>query len=340
MDDFAIMEPQQRRLYVEQTAAKLGLAPILIEKDFWVCWTLRRLFAVDLLKGHLIFKGGTSLSKVYRIIERFSEDIDLSIDRAVLGYGGDEDPERASGGKQQRIRLDELTQACSEYVCGVLLDQLRDTFGKALGTTEGWSLSIDPDDPVRQTLLFRYPQIIDSGRASYIAPAVKIELGARSDMFPTHTQQVTSYVAQEYPESMVNASTSVVVMSAERTFWEKLTILHMLHHRPEEKKFPARMSRHYYDVFRLAAGEVCDAALQQPELLERVVVHKRIFFRSGWAQYETATFGTIRLRPSSHMLPDLQVDYESMAPMFFSVPPAFEDIMKTVGELEDRINGV
>jgi predicted nucleotidyltransferase component of viral defense system len=99
MEDFARLPAEERRLYFEQAAAQLGMSAQIVEKDFWVCWILRRLFLLDEFRDHLTFKGGTTLSKVYRVIERFSEDVDVAIERGFLGFDGENEPEKAKAGK-------------------------------------------------------------------------------------------------------------------------------------------------------------------------------------------------------------------------------------------------
>ena len=101
MDEFIRQPSEERRVYFEQTAARMRLSPQIVEKDFWVCWTLKELFGLPDIGGTLIFKGGTSLSKIYRMIERFSEDIDVSLDRGSLGFGGESDPEAGGSAKDQ-----------------------------------------------------------------------------------------------------------------------------------------------------------------------------------------------------------------------------------------------
>ena len=150
----------ERRLYFEQAAARAGSSAQIIEKDFWVCWSLKRLFSLDEFRGHLTFKGGTTLSKVYRVIERFSEDVDVAIERDFLGFGGENDPEKGGSGKEQQRRIDRLKEACQAAVADRLQPQLGEAITTALGDDTDWSLSLDPDDPDRQSLLFQYPPAI------------------------------------------------------------------------------------------------------------------------------------------------------------------------------------
>jgi hypothetical protein len=340
VDEFAQQPSQERRLYFEQAAARLGLSAQMIEKDFWVCWSLRRLFSLGEFRDHLTFKGGTTLSKVYRVIERFSEDLDVAIERDFLGFGGDDDPERGQSGKEQRRRIERLKDACQAAVADRIQPALCEAITRALGDAREWSLSLDPTDPDRQSLLFRYPPAIRGSLSPYLPASVKIELGARSDHFPVENGTVTPYLSEAIPQAISDAQIGVRVLAATRTFWEKATILHMLHHQPEERTIPPRMSRHYYDVFRLSQSPVLEQALGAIELLERVAVFKAVYFKAGRARYEEARPGTLRLMPGERLIGPLTRDYADMRPMFFGEPPRFEHVLASLSELENRINEI
>jgi len=155
---------------------------------------LRRLFALPGIGQHLIFKGGTSLAKVWQAITRFSENIDVSLSREWLGFTGDHDPENAGSRKQQRKRLDDLSAACAEKIRAVLLPALRAEVHSRLGES-GWQLELDGDDA--QTVLFNYPSVVaTAAEGMYVRREVRIECGARSDAWPAEQQIVVPYVAQ------------------------------------------------------------------------------------------------------------------------------------------------
>lgn len=338
MDNFARLPEDDRRLYFEQTAARLGLSAQIIEKDFWVCWTLKRLFSLEEFCGHLTFKGGPTLSKVYRVIERFSEDVDITIERGFLGFGGDNEPEKAVSSKELRRRIERLGATCQAAVVDRLQPQLSDTIAVALGGNANWNLTFDPADKNQQTLLFQYPAGIAGSLGSYFAASVKIELGARSDHFPLENAGVKPYVCDVFPQAIADAVASVQVLAATRTFWEKATILHMLHYWPKDKSIASRMSRHYYDVYRMSQSQVCEQAMAAVDLLDRVAIHKSAFFRNPAAKYEEARAGTLRLLPSGQIVDDLRRDYRAMRPMFFREPPAFDVILDHLPDLEQQIN--
>ena len=168
--------------------------------DFWVCWTLKELFRLPAIGEHLIFKGGTSLSKVFKVIERFSEDIDVSIDRGFLGFGGANEPEAGASNKEKQRRIAALKTACQQEISGALLQALEAAIRAKVRGDEKWSLRPDDDDPDRQTLLFDFPTSFPPDAAGYIRRTVKIEMGARADHWPCEPHTVTPYVAEEFPQ--------------------------------------------------------------------------------------------------------------------------------------------
>lgn len=256
MDDIARLPVTDRMDLFSATARRRGLTAEIIEKDFWVCWALKRVFNLPDPPAGLLFKGGTSLSKVFGVIERFSEDVDLSFNRAELGFGGENDPLHALTGKKRKHGLEALTETCQRLIREKLLPELLAAFGDALheppSTT--WDVQLAEDDPDGQTLLFRYPVANRSRSADepvYIQSAVRLEIGPRSDHWPAVQATVTSYAAADFPDAFKEPTCNVHVLAAGRTFWEKATILHMWHYAPADKKFRDRQSRHYYDVVRL-----------------------------------------------------------------------------------------
>ncbi len=181
-----------------------------------------------------------------------------------------------------------------------MLADLKDAFAAKLGTTEGWQVFPDQEDPDAQTLLFEYPS--KTSKAGYIRPLVKIEIGARSEHWPVSEHKIRSYVKEALKEKIHESEILIRVLNAERTFWEKATILHQYAHLPEDKKLPPRISRHYYDFFRLLNSEIKEKALIETALLERVAIHKSIYFASSWANYGTARKGTLKLFPPPRIL--------------------------------------
>jgi len=339
MDRFVRLSDDERQRYFVQTAERMGLGPQIIEKDFWVCWTLRELFSLPGIGSMLIFKGGTSLSKAYRLIERFSEDVDVSMDRAGLGFGDEaSDPEAVISGKERRRRIDRLKEACQQKIVDELRPMMIKTVETALGDAQGWSLTVDEDDPDRQTLLYAYPSSLPETTGAYIRPAVKIELGARSDHWPSNQVRIAPYVAEQFPAAFETTDFVVKVLAAERTFWEKATLLHAEYHRPPDKEIPLRLSRHYYDTFRLILSGISEKATARSGLLQRVVEHKKVFFPSGWAHYDEAIQGSLRLTPHPGRIRQLEEDYDKMREMFFAEQPVFADVLRILEEWETHFN--
>jgi hypothetical protein len=345
MDNVAKLPAEERALLFTEAAAQRGVLPVVIEKDFWVCWTLKHLFGLPGINSHLIFKGGTSLSKVFGIIERFSEDIDLSINRAYLGFGGEHEPERAGGKNKVQNSIEELVKASRAKVTEELLPALRSSFEAILNSTArdavGMEWSIEQDAKEPQDLYFTYPRHESSlawQGSDYLKPIVKIEMGARADHWPAGEYPITPYAAEQFPDYFSDPTCLVKVLEAERTFWEKATILHVEYHSPEGRATAERISRHYYDLYRLAASPVAENALKRLDLLERVVEHKSVFFRSAWARYNEARSGQLHLVPVGERLASLRVDYERMRDMFFGERPSFDEILATLAALERRIN--
>jgi Nucleotidyl transferase AbiEii toxin, Type IV TA system len=340
MDKVALLDASDRAALFGETGAARGIANTIVEKDFWVCWTLKRLFELQNADAPtLIFKGGTSLSKAFGAIRRFSEDIDLSFDRAELGYTGDRDPEKDGISRKQAAKLiDDLVGDVEEHVKQKLMPALRTAIAKHIG--EPWSLEIDESD--RQTVNFHYPTALSKEEhkgMAYITPRVKLEFGACGDPWPTEEKAIRPYAADDYPDFFENPDCTITVLSARRTFWEKATALHAEAHRPKESPMPQSFARHYYDIAMLLDTEDGKAAATDFELLERVAKHKAVFFRSAWANYDTARPGTLRLMPSAERLKDLRADYRDMAPMMFDDKPlSFDEILVRIQTLQDTIN--
>lgn len=338
MDAVLQLSPTQRLELFEQTAQQTGMEAVIVEKDFWVCWTLRELFRLPRIGEHLIFKGGTSLSKVFKVIERFSEDIDVSIDRGWLGFGGNNEPEAGASNKEKQRRIEALQTACQQKIANELLPALTAAIAAKVRHEDKWSLQSDQEDLDKQTLLLDYPTSFAPNATGYVRRMVKIELGARADHWPCETKTVTPYVAEQFPKSFKEACGEVKVLSAERTFWEKATILHAEFHRATEKPMPDRFSRHYCDFHELISKGIAESAVTKSELLTRVAQHKSLFFKSAWAKYDEAAKGTLRIAPAQHRIKALREDYAKMQQMFFGEPPPFEDILTVLQQWESDFN--
>lgn len=336
MDKFLFLKEADKNAYYEVVSTKLGITPQLVEKDFWVCWILKALFLLPTAGRYLTFKGGTSLAKCYNVIKRFSEDVDVSIERTFLVTTESIEPEKKQGTKENQRRLDRLKQACQEKIIEVIIPELENKVGLALSNVGKWEIHLDPDDPDNQTILFTYPSVIENSGGGYVRPVVKIELGARSDHWPVEVMFVKPYVDIASGRVSIEGA-HVRVLGAERTFWEKATILHALGY---GSKLRARMSRHYYDVAEMVGTSIFTKAIQNIDLLIKVAEHKALFFKDSKAHYDLAKPGSLRLMPLPENLTLLTDDYRQMQEMFFEDPPSFASVLTKLKTAEEEINKI
>jgi hypothetical protein len=330
---FLALPPDERRLYVEQAALRRNVSAVVLEKDFWVCWLLGILFGSE-FAGALVFKGGTSLSKVFGVIERFSEDIDLSLSPEFLRL-----PEAGTSRNKANKWMKNAEAACGAAVQRQILPALEKAVAAVVGERDGgwFEFLTDPgtDSPV---LLFHYPSAQPPG-FEYLRRSVKLEFGSLTDQQPVGRHPVRPWVADALPVAFPDWHCEVVALEVERSFWEKATILHAEYHRPAGKPAPDRYSRHYADTAALARHPASAGAIDRHEVRERVVAWKSQFFGSTWAKYDLARPGTFRLLPPADRLAELRRDYQAMRDMYLSEPVAFDEVLAILVGLEQRING-
>lgn len=337
VDKVAKLSGSDRMDLFKETAARMGLNPVIVEKDFWVCWILKQLFTIDEFNGRLVFKGGTSLSKCFNLIQRFSEDIDIAVDFEKLGFVDEKDPRQVKLSNTNRsMLLKDLLKACQNYIAEELLPILIKRMKNVLAV-DGWQIQINRNDP--NTVEFEYPTIIET-KLDYIKPMVILELGTHAEPVPNENYDIKPFAAEYFPKIFIDPIASIPTVVARRTFWEKATILHAEYHRPLDKPIPLRYSRHYADVAVMCQAQVVDEALADIRLLKSVIIHKDMFYRSGWAKYKEAFPGSFHLLPRVERLPAIRRDYREMSAMFFGEPPKFETILKQLSNIEQRINGM
>ena len=336
MLEFARRPADDLQRIFREAGAQRAVAPHIVEKDFWVCWLLRLIFADAELGGHLVFKGGTSLSKVFGVIQRFSEDIDLSVDPDWLGFSDAARPDAAPSRSQFEKRAKALEDACIAKVREWFLPGMNRHIAANLPSQAARALTFEVDESTNSpVLLFTYPR---AGQTGSLRPQVKLELGSLYDQRPTGTHAITPLTAEAFPALFREPSCPVVALEAERTFWEKATLLHVEYHRPADKAFPVGMSRHYSDLAALSRHAAGQQAVADLDLLTQVRTHKQIYFRSGWAHYESAVPGSFHLVPSPERRAQVERDYRAMGDMFMVTPPSFEMIMTELEDLERKIN--
>ncbi|MCL6415515.1 nucleotidyl transferase AbiEii/AbiGii toxin family protein [Aestuariirhabdus sp. Z084] len=326
MKQVAKLSEQERSELFLETATAMGVTAAAAEKDFWICWVLLHIFEADDLNQCLRFKGGTSLSKCYNAIERFSEDIDLILDWTRVTQ---EDPTESRSKTKQNTLNQSINEHAQHYIADTLLPRLIELMG------DFCELAIDEEDP--HTVNITYPKAFDS---EYLRPQVRLEIGPLAAMLPMEWCSVMPYAAEHFPGVFEQVSVSVPTIVVARTFWEKLTILHAEAHRPLDKTLPIRYARHYYDVYKLVETDLYSVAMEQPELLAEVVAFKQKFYPSGWANYDGATFEGLVLQPSEDHLDFLKADYQQMQEMLFGDKPSFEDILTALVDLESDVHAL
>ena len=336
----------RRQVYAEATEAWPTSAGF-IEKDFIVSASLNVLFGdVPEAGRKLVFKGGTSLSKAHNLIRRFSEDIDLVIVREELGFKDDSDPMRPDSILSDGTRLsnkarERLVDALKLEAAKFVASELKPVLEEHLSPL-GITVEVDPDPAQEgQTLLIAYSSAFDT-RDDYVPPVVKIEAGARSATLPAHAARIEPYAVAVLEELDLTVE-GVQTIDAERTFLDKVVILHgrHCHFRDRGKVYrnAKRESRHYYDL-AMMADEVGPRALADGALLRDVVTHSSLAFRSGWMRFEEAERGDLLIVPPEGVLPDLKRDYEAMTGMILGDAPGFDWVMAKIGEIADRYEGL
>ena len=312
---------QERKAIFLDTASALKMNAEMVEKDFWVCWTLNRIFSDEYLNKILCFKGGTSLSKAFHLIERFSEDIDLILDWNTISNGNEI---FKSSRNQQNIRNEQLLEDSKVFIANILKEKIEKVVGDIC------QVKIDSDDG--NCLQIVYPKGISG---SYLLPYIKLEIGALAAWLPNDTYSIKPYI-DGVADTLRFKEIKVPTIKAERTFWEKATILHSEHFRT--KGVPERYSRHYYDLYKMAHSPVKEEAFANIDLLKAVVEFKQTFYYTAWAHYNEAKIGTFHLLPTEENLKRLYDDYKKMQGMIFGDYPDFNDIITYLSSLEKEIN--
>ncbi len=329
---FLSLDAGERAEILRTVAARSGRAAIILEKDIWVCWVLHALFSMP--DPHpMAFKGGTSLSKVYGIIDRFSEDVDITLDYRAFNDGFDP---FADGASRNQIRL------FSERLKGHVAIYIRNIVAPALAVAAD-ALAADGQHEIRigddgETIRFVYPSAVEDPHG-YVRSEVLLEFGGRNVIDPNEQHTITPDMVTlthglDYPTA------TVTVLSPLRTFWEKATLVHVECHRRRLAERPERLSRHWFDLTRLAAHDIGRAALADRELLNDVVRHKKVFFHAGYANYDQCLDGRLRLVPAEDQLPGLHADYDAMraAAIVAGDAPEFDALVEGIRVLEANVN--
>jgi len=327
---------EDREAVITEIADRKGTSGFIVEKDFWVCWLLRLIFQMEGVADHLTFKGGTSLSKVYGLIDRFSEDIDISISPDAFNYDPSKLPEKSRGPNNNKKRCRNLRRKTNEFISNTFFPVLLQDVADELSTRQVpvWSLK---DEGGEQTykIRFEYPRLTASTDA-YMPPSVLIELGSRSEHWPVEKRAIDSLVGEELPQAA--NPFEVQVIQPGRTFLEKATILHSEYFRPEVKSMPPRYSRHWHDVYQLLLKDVGQEALMDIDLMTRVIDHKKVFWHQDWNNFNRIIRGELHLLPSPYRDESLRQDYERMSQMLGEAAPTYDEMMELVGIWEAKFN--
>ncbi len=335
-DGFFALSRKDRREALEYVRAESGRPAHLLEKDIWVVWVLRALFEAP-VGADITFKGGTSLSKVYRIIDRFSEDIDLTFDIRKLipdlvGGGGELPASRSQAAK--------WTKAVRGRLPGWIAREIQPVIESALAG-ERLRARVEPGGGGGDRLLLRYPALTQG--TGYIAPAVTLEFGGRATGEPRQTREVACDAAGCLP-GVAFPTASPQVMSVARTFWEKATAAHVFCARGRFRG--ERFARHWHDLAAIGRSEHFAKAVADRELAAAVAGHKGRFFvekdRDGQViDYAAATSGHLKIVPEGEAKAALSGDYEAMLADDVMIGEAltFGELMAACAELEERVNG-
>lgn len=341
MYEFVRLERQERSQAFRIASERLGYPAYVIEKDFWVTYILDTLFNRINHKHRILFKGGTSLSKCYKLIDRFSEDIDLSLHMADLGFEGDKAPhivaEKESKSASKRA-VEDLKVAGEVFLENTILVLLKEKIIEDLGLVEKWSLLLD--DANAENLLFHYPKSLEDDEYGnrYVKPVVLIETGTKSEHIPSEDIEVNSLLEDAIEE--IHSKAVVKVLSPKRTFWEKVTLLHAENNINRVQRVKERLSRHLYDIVMLSRSPIGIESINDMALLDTVAKHKSFYYRSNAAKYDEAKVGTLKIVPKGEILEAFRVDYEKMRSMFAGEVIEFDVIIEELQALENRINNI
>ena len=329
MNKVAQLSTDERNELFKETASLMKTTNAIVEKDFWVVWTLNKLFGDERLNKILMFKGGTSLSKVFNLIGRFSEDIDLILDWRELT---NDNPLDTQPSKNKQVKFNaQINENAKVYIKDKLLPIISEILSSQC------SCKFDIDDKGNYFVNIHYPSAFTD---KALRPKILLEIGPLASWLPSKNFKITPFVATKFPKLFTQPLCSVNAVVAKRTFWEKATILHQEANRTEDKQIPPRHSRHYYDLAQMAQANVKDEALNDLLLLEDVVVFKQKFYRSAWAKYEEAKIGTFKILPPKFRYKELKSDYDSMRSMIFDKYLNFEEIIEILETLEIEINNL
>ena len=336
MAEFFQLSTAERLDALSAVADISGLPPHLLEKDIWVVWSLHQLFTGP-YADHLVFKGGTSLSKAYGVIRRFSEDVDLTYDiRAIASdLVGDSEVPLPATKSQEKKWSKEIRARLSDWVATKTVPRIKQALDQnglpATVRAEGNKVFID-----------YAPLVTGTG---YVSPAVMLEFGARSTGEPSESRVIRCDAA-EFLEAVTFPTATPEVMRPERTFWEKVTAIHVF---CAQGAFRGgdRFARHWHDVTRLDAAGFADAAIADSGLARAVADHKSVFFaekntHGKIINYHAAVAGGLQLVPDDDALAKLAADYQQMVDdgLLLEDAETFEALLNRCRVIQNKANAI
>lgn len=329
--DFFRLPLEKQSLLIRKAGDQFDIPDTIIEKDLWICWLLEKLFALPI---KMAFKGGTSLSKAFDLIKRFSEDVDITID--YLNFIPKFNLKDINRTQLKRIN-NQLKEQLTIYISKTVLPYFQKQMMKIL-PKESFEVTLSDNG---EQLRFYYSNMTNQ-QSHYLRDHILIEFGIRNNTEPCKKLSITPYLAHVVDNSIRLPSPIIDVLSPIRTFWEKATLIHVECHRHRLGKTPDRLSRHWYDLHMLNQSWVGQQALSQTDILKNVLEHKKAFFYASYAHYDDCLKKNFRLIPEKNHQMNLTRDFNRMitAGMFYedSLPP-FSDIIASLKDLEDTING-
>ncbi len=326
MRKFYNLEKSRKTTIFDQVAEREGLPSAAVEKDWWVTLVLKAIFNLE-LAGHIVFKGGTSLSKGWKLIDRFSEDIDLAIDRSFFNYSGE-----LSKGQVRALRR----KSC-KFISNDFYDNLRNEI-KDMGVSE-FDLkvqSFDASDTDPVTIELYYQSLTEP--SAYLVPRVLIELGSRALIEPYELRPIQSIISESLPQAgFVDQPKDIPIVLPKRTFLEKAFLLHEEYQRPMNKRDFNRKSRHLYDLEKLMDTEHGIEALKDSDLYKSIVDHRKLFSKLSMVDYATHSPDSANFIPSGESLKLLEEDYKTMKEsMIYGSSLNFPDLIERLEELKER----
>lgn len=330
LDKFLTVSSENQKDVFKAMALKLKKAPEILEKDVWVCLALQKLFTMPNALT-MVFKGGTSLSKAFKVIDRFSEDVDVTVDFRNFT---NEDPFLPNVSNTRRKKIsDNLKKSLREYLKEIVLPYLQTEIQNECDSTATIKLTTDGEG-----IEIHFKSVLESP-STYIKPFVFLEFGARNFTEPNDVHEITPYIAREIP-ALAFPKANVTVLAPERTFWEKITMMHVECNRGKFKEKASRLSRHWYDVVMLYLSDIGKSALSDQNLLKNVVEHKKVFFNAPYAKYDHCLEGKFNLIPIGDQFEQLKMDYQDMinSDMFYGNHLLFDEIISHVRSLNEILN--